>query len=441
MSCEDKNEEEIWVSSSMIQLKVLEAKSVPVDVVTVDDLEAIVQLKKILSKKFEIKDLDALKYFLGIEVARSKLTSDYCTFVGGNLVTWRSKKYTEQSLVQDKSRMQDLDRPPRSPLRDLRSCGLEVRMGVCQAKHRGQVAPSCIALDNLLEEREALNSSEYSIAIAALLASPQQNQNIMQQVMAMIAFSCPDVLPSLSPISFNSFMGYLSPSPLPPTPSMNPPYPIEIACLPYTEGYVTPRFSKFNGHNRSVRKHGAQFIKTFGAFYVDKNLKLRVMGSDGVTVLCKIERLAMLQLARENQKPNKGILAYIKRFHDHTMECYEPVEEIQLVTICLDGMQPDYKPLWVNLHFPTFSKLLESKQSLGDSVQLSFSRPHWLNGGDLSAYVIEEMSSQGYKRRRNYNHPPTTLHYKFNEVKATLDKLVEDGKITPRHKAHQRQGH
>ena len=41
-------------------------------VVTGDDLEEIIQLKKSLSKEFEIKDLDALKYFLGIEVARSK---------------------------------------------------------------------------------------------------------------------------------------------------------------------------------------------------------------------------------------------------------------------------------------------------------------------------------------------------------------------------------
>ena len=36
-----------------------------------DDLEKIMELKKRLSKEFEIKDLGALKYFLGIEVARS----------------------------------------------------------------------------------------------------------------------------------------------------------------------------------------------------------------------------------------------------------------------------------------------------------------------------------------------------------------------------------
>ena len=41
-------------------------------IVTGDDLEAIMKLKKNLSKEFEIKDLGALKYFLGIEVVMSK---------------------------------------------------------------------------------------------------------------------------------------------------------------------------------------------------------------------------------------------------------------------------------------------------------------------------------------------------------------------------------
>ena len=61
------------------------------------------------------------------------------------------------------------------------------------------------------------------------------------------------------------------------------------------------------------------------------------------------EHLTTLQLARETQKPSEGILTYIKRFHGSAMECYEPVEEIQLVKICLDGMQPDYKLLLINL--------------------------------------------------------------------------------------------
>ena len=40
--------------------------------VTGDDLEQMAKLKKDLAKEFEIKDLGSLKYFLGIEVARSK---------------------------------------------------------------------------------------------------------------------------------------------------------------------------------------------------------------------------------------------------------------------------------------------------------------------------------------------------------------------------------
>lgn len=41
-------------------------------VLTGNDVEEIPQLKEYLAKEFEIKDLGSLKYFLGIEVVRSK---------------------------------------------------------------------------------------------------------------------------------------------------------------------------------------------------------------------------------------------------------------------------------------------------------------------------------------------------------------------------------
>ncbi|XP_061344013.1 secreted RxLR effector protein 161-like [Gastrolobium bilobum] len=77
-------------------------------VLTGDDIDEMKLLQKQLASEFEMNDLGDLKYFLGIEIARSKQgytdsdwagdkttrhsTSGYFTFVEGNLVTWKSKK-------------------------------------------------------------------------------------------------------------------------------------------------------------------------------------------------------------------------------------------------------------------------------------------------------------------------------------------------------------
>lgn len=41
-------------------------------ILTGDNLEAMETVKKVLARDFEIKDLGQLRYFLGIEIARSK---------------------------------------------------------------------------------------------------------------------------------------------------------------------------------------------------------------------------------------------------------------------------------------------------------------------------------------------------------------------------------
>ncbi|GFZ11277.1 hypothetical protein Acr_22g0006750 [Actinidia rufa] len=75
-------------------------------------------------------------------------------------------------------------------------------------------------------------------------------------------------------------------------------------------------------------------------------------------------------------------------------------------------------------------KSLETERNLGDSVRLSFSRSHWRNGRGPFAYVTKESSSRGYKKGESMMiHPPPPLLYKYNEAKATLDKLVEDGEV------------
>ena len=47
-------------------------------IITEDDKEEIERLKGCLSKEFEIKDLGNLKYFLGIEVARTEKGISLC---------------------------------------------------------------------------------------------------------------------------------------------------------------------------------------------------------------------------------------------------------------------------------------------------------------------------------------------------------------------------
>ncbi|KAM1487145.1 hypothetical protein ACFX2I_001252 [Malus domestica] len=69
-------------------------------IITGDDSDEMMKLEKSLAVEFEMKNLGDLKYFLGVEVTRSskgdvtdrRSTYGYFTFVGGNLVTWWSKK-------------------------------------------------------------------------------------------------------------------------------------------------------------------------------------------------------------------------------------------------------------------------------------------------------------------------------------------------------------
>jgi hypothetical protein len=60
-------------------VKFFSGKKIVILIVDVDDIiltsnyeEELVRLKKLLAKEFEIKDPGYLKYFLGMEVARSR---------------------------------------------------------------------------------------------------------------------------------------------------------------------------------------------------------------------------------------------------------------------------------------------------------------------------------------------------------------------------------
>ncbi|GKD54841.1 putative ribonuclease H-like domain-containing protein, partial [Tanacetum coccineum] len=67
-------------------------------IITGNDESEIKKLKEGLCAEFEMRDLGNLMYFLGIEVMRSQQGIFIYQKIGGNLVTWKSKKQKVISL-------------------------------------------------------------------------------------------------------------------------------------------------------------------------------------------------------------------------------------------------------------------------------------------------------------------------------------------------------
>ena len=65
-------------------------------IVTGNDEEGISELKRYLASEFEMKDLGRLKYFLGIEVYRSKL-GIFLSQIKYVLVCWIANLWIHQS--------------------------------------------------------------------------------------------------------------------------------------------------------------------------------------------------------------------------------------------------------------------------------------------------------------------------------------------------------
>ena len=56
---------------------------------------------------------------------------------------------------------------------------------------------------------------------------------------------------------------------------LRPPYPVEIASLPYPQGYVVPKFLRFDGKKGNAREHIQKFVDALGIHGYDINLRLR----------------------------------------------------------------------------------------------------------------------------------------------------------------------
>ena len=75
-----------------------------------------------------------------------------------------------------------------------------------------------------------------------------------------------------------------------------------------------------------------------------------------------VEKLTLSDLQQEKQRISEVLLGYIHRFRDHSLICYDPVEEKRLVDICIAGMLYEYHLYIENLQIPSFTRLVETSR-------------------------------------------------------------------------------
>ena len=76
-------------------------------------------------------------------------------------------------------------------------------------------------------------------------------------------------------------------------------------------------------------------------------------------------------LHNSKQKPSKGLLDFIRRFKDTTLDCYGQYKEQELVEICIDNIFLEYRAHLENLDIHQFAQLLQEARKIVLSVKPS----------------------------------------------------------------------
>ncbi|KAG5557328.1 hypothetical protein RHGRI_007546 [Rhododendron griersonianum] len=251
-----------------------------------------------------------------------------------------------------------------------------------------------------------------------------------------------------------------------PNADLCPPYPIAVASMPYPEGYTVPKFIRFDGRKGNAKEHVIRFVDSLGVHSGDRNLRLREF-SKSLTdkayswytnlapnsvlswedMVKKFyskffyveDRLTTVQLMKVTQRPSEDLNAYVRRFHELLVDVQEPISKDCLAKICVDGMQPAFKPHLVTHHFPDFSALYEAARNLNETVEPPLPPPRYQHssrgrhpGSRKTAYAASDPSpnrGRGHPAKRpKYNEPPP-LPVTVAEAQAFLDAWVQDGKV------------
>lgn len=65
-------------------------------------------------------------------------------------------------------------------------------------------------------------------------------------------------------------------------------------------------------------------------------------------------KYTLAELGRTRQYVGEDLDLYVKRFHDKALDCVDPVDEKVLVSVCLHGINDEYKFFFENLTFSSF---------------------------------------------------------------------------------------
>ena len=143
-------------------------------------------------------------------------------------------------------------------------------------------------------------------------------------------------------------------------------------------------------------------------------------------------KVTIITLHNSKQKPSEGLLDFIRRFKDTTLNCYGQYKEQELVEICIDNMFPEYRAHLENLDIDQFAQLLQKarkttlsvKPSVIDKPRLEKRNPPQalaVFSGELVA-AVKRKRDDGAEQQELPPIPCTD-----EEIKVIVDKWVVDG--------------
>ena len=115
------------------------------------------------------------------------------------------------------------------------------------------------------------------------------------------------------------------------------------------------------------------------------------------------EMVTIITFHNSKQKPSKGLLDFIRRFRDTTLDCNGQYKEQELVEICIDDMFSKYRAHLENLDIHQFAQLLQKAYKTAPSVKPSATdKPRAEKRNTPQALAVSSgESAVGVKRKRD----------------------------------------